>query len=95
MLLYVWAFEQPKDSNLYRQGDKLQFLTEDRQDVLVPWNLSADPANPITQLRYYHLFKQYELDELLKNCNDQVEIVESGYDRDNWFVISRKKETKQ
>ena len=91
MLIYVWAFEQPEDSNLYKQRSKLQYLSEDRQDVLVPWNLSSDPANPMIEHRYYHLFKQFELDSLLlEACPGQIEIVESGYDRDNWFVIARK-----
>lgn len=40
-------------------------------------------------IRYYHLFRQHELDELIKAAGD-TEILESGYDRDNWYVIFEK-----
>jgi len=39
--------------------------------------------------RYYHLFKKGELDDLV----NQIEIgkvVETGYDRDNWYVIAER-----
>jgi len=39
--------------------------------------------------RYYHLFKKGELDDLV----DQIKIgkvVETGYDRDNWYVIAER-----
>lgn len=87
ILIFVWAFEQRKES-------KRQF---NEQDVMVPWKLkgnkkeTSDKKNDFEGVyqRYYHLFKDGELDLLVeKACsrlNLQAEIVRSGYDRDNWY----------
>jgi len=43
----------------------------------------------LKKFRYYHLFKKGELDDLV----NQIEIgkvVETGYDRDNWYVIAER-----
>lgn len=40
--------------------------------------------------RYYHLFKQGELDDLFRQI-EGVEIETTGYDRDNHYVIACKK----
>ncbi|PJF18799.1 hypothetical protein PSACC_01373 [Paramicrosporidium saccamoebae] len=81
VLIYVWALEQPSSSSLYRH--QLQYLSEDQQDVLVPWKTGDE-----TQLRYYHLFRQGELEMLLTEAH--LHPVYSGYDRDNWYVCARK-----
>jgi hypothetical protein len=39
--------------------------------------------------RYYHLFIQGELDQLVEAL-PQTRILESGYDKDNWYVIVTK-----
>lgn len=92
-LIYVWALEQPSNSSLYRH--KLEILTRDGQDVLVPWNTTRKDDNtgaPITstQLRFYHLFRQGELEELLLKVG-LFEIHYNGYDRDNWYVCAKRK----
>lgn len=38
--------------------------------------------------RYYHLFKKGELDELVKEAGGTI--LESGYDRDNWYIKFQK-----
>lgn len=38
--------------------------------------------------RYYHLFKKGELDELVKEAGGTI--LDSGYDRDNWYVKFQK-----
>jgi tRNA (uracil-5-)-methyltransferase TRM9 len=81
VLIYVWALEQPPTSSLYRH--QLQYLSDNKQDVLVPWKTGNE-----TQLRYYHLFQQNELEMLLIGAN--LHPVYSGYDRDNWYVCARK-----
>ena len=43
--------------------------------------------------RYYHLFKQGELDDLFRQV-EGVEIETTGYDRDNHYVIACKKQNK-
>ena len=88
-LLYVWAFEQPETSSLYKQRSKLQFLSDDQQDILVPWTLSDLYGKVKTQHRFYHLFRKGELEALCLAAG-LFEIAYSGYDRDNWFVAVRR-----
>lgn len=38
--------------------------------------------------RYYHLFKKGELDELVERAGGLI--LESGYDRDNWYIKFQK-----
>ena len=38
--------------------------------------------------RYYHLFKKGELDELVIEAGGKL--IESGYDRDNWYIKFQK-----
>lgn len=44
----------------------------------------------LSLIRYYHLFKQGELDDLFRQV-EGVEIETTGYDRDNHYVIACKK----
>ena len=78
-LLFVWAQEQEA---IYKIAG-LEKLDRDG-DYLVPWKTTDK-----TYKRFYHLFKKGELESLLPL--GQVELLESGYDRDNWYVIGRKK----
>lgn len=85
MLVFVWALEQTKFSKRdFKPG---------QQDVLVPWMLTKgtkDADNVPVYNRYYHLFKEGELNELFGQVEDVV-IEETGYDRDNHYVIACKK----
>lgn len=40
--------------------------------------------------RYYHVFKQGELDELIEKHVDNLHIIKSFYDHSNWCVIAEK-----
>ncbi|KAJ2536510.1 tRNA methyltransferase, has a role in tRNA modification [Coemansia sp. RSA 1933] len=94
VLVFAWALEQ----NGRRKFDP------NVQDVLVPWVLpgsktrtsnDVDAADNTTHLedkvfhRYYHLFRKGELQQLFEQVG-RCEIVENGYDRDNWYIIARK-----
>ena len=76
-LIYVWAFEQ--------ESTKRVFNT---QDEMVSWTTTKDGTKVVYD-RYYHLFKKGELDQLCTECGG-CEILKSGYDRDNHYVILRK-----
>ncbi|KNC51592.1 tRNA (Uracil-5-)-methyltransferase TRM9 [Thecamonas trahens ATCC 50062] len=88
LLVTVWAFEQ-------------EARTFDGQDTFVPWKLAPrfqgpqhadlprDPTGNVILYRYYHLFRAGELDALVDGL-DGVDVVESRYDRDNWYVVFRK-----
>ncbi|KAI8619591.1 S-adenosyl-L-methionine-dependent methyltransferase [Chytriomyces sp. MP71] len=43
----------------------------------------------IVYQRYYHVFVKGELDEVVQAAGG-LEIVSSGYDRDNWYIIANK-----
>ncbi|KAI9726226.1 MAG: tRNA methyltransferase, has a role in tRNA modification [Cirrosporium novae-zelandiae] len=85
-LIYVWALEQ-KDSR--RGWDK-----GDDQDVMVPWvmkNKSKENAGdiPTTYYRYYHLYESGELESDITKAGGVI--LESGYEKDNWWAIMGKK----
>ncbi|ORY64081.1 S-adenosyl-L-methionine-dependent methyltransferase [Pseudomassariella vexata] len=85
VLVYVWALEQ---GNSRRGWD-----ARSDQDQLVPWVMKAKqggvdgPGNAeTTYQRYYHLYRKGELEEDVLAVGGRV--VESGYDRDNWWVVA-------
>ncbi|KAI8869444.1 S-adenosyl-L-methionine-dependent methyltransferase [Ramicandelaber brevisporus] len=91
LLIFVWALEQSATA-------KREF-SADKQDYLVPWKIPGQPAvkengetnEENVHYRFYHMFKDGELDQLVKDAgtaaNLPIKIIERGYDRDNWFVI--------
>jgi len=58
------------------------------QDLLVPW-LNKNSKIQSDHLRYYHVFRNGELEELLRSI-DNLQIVESFYEEGNWCVIFTK-----
>lgn len=82
LLVFAWALEQPRTSPMHRHP-LVRVHADCEQDVLVPW---VDRADGTTHHRYYHLFRQGELEALAPG----LQVLEAGYDRDNWFVIFRK-----
>lgn len=103
-LIFVWAFEENKSVRRH----KLTVLDGNEQDVLVPWSLaefsspnskkrakiagqSEESANDSENFqRYYHLFKKGELDALVLEAGGKI--LESGYDRDNWYIKFQKEQ---
>lgn len=81
-LFFVWALEQKDSRRGWDDGHE--------QDVLVPWVLkpqsnACDP--PVTYERYYHLYRKGELQKDI--CTAGGKVIESGYDRDNWWCIAQ------
>lgn len=71
------------------------------QDVLVPFHTKSsektlsstskgDEEKNNQQLRYYHVFKEGELDGLFREISD-ISIEQSYYDRGNWCVVAAKR----
>ena len=83
-LIYAWALEQKNSRRGWDKGDS--------QDVMVPWILKGGSAKdgfdepPKTFHRYYHLYEESELERDIKRAGGRV--LESGYDRDNWWAIA-------
>ncbi|KAI8833548.1 hypothetical protein BC829DRAFT_377445 [Chytridium lagenaria] len=97
VLIFVWALEQEKkkfeDQDVFvpwtfpkqifkskadqneKTGVDTQILREDERDVVYQ--------------RFYHVFKKGELEETALAAGG-LDIVDSGYDRDNWYIIAQK-----
>jgi len=86
-LIYVWALEQKNSRRGWDEGHE--------QDVMVPWITKTCKENPSeggsiekTFKRYYHLYRSGELEEDIVAVKGEV--VESGYEKDNWWAICRR-----
>jgi len=44
----------------------------------------------LTHLRYYHVFREGELDYLINNYVESLHIISSYYDHANWCVVAEK-----
>lgn len=87
-LFYVWALEQKTSRRGWDEGGE--------QDVMVPWVMKASQASSDMQQaqaedartfnRYYHLYRQGELEDNIQKAGGTV--IKSGYERDNWWAIA-------
>ncbi|KAJ1654083.1 tRNA methyltransferase, has a role in tRNA modification [Dispira simplex] len=100
ILVYVWALEQ-RGKRKFDQAHQ-DFMVP----WVVPANTTAGGSQPhFTDTapsqeeefekvfhRYYHLFKEGELESLVErsNLSHCVEVSQRGYDRDNWYVVLTK-----
>lgn len=89
-LFYVWALEQKSSRRGWDETHE--------QDVMVPWVMNGgkkkkgDEADETPQKvfqRYYHLYRSGELEEDIVAV--QGEVIESGYEKDNWWAICQRK----
>lgn len=87
-LIYVWALEQAGSRRGWAEGDE--------QDVMVPWvtrgKKTADDGgggSEKTFHRYYHLYRQGELEQTVVAAGGEV--VEAGYEKDNWWVVAKRR----
>lgn len=92
VLIYVWAMEQAK-----------QKYTD--QDVFVPWqlqkrfhgytqtatenNVDKQPSGEMVYKRYYHMFKQGELEQLVLQL-DNVAVETTLFEHENWVIVVTK-----
>lgn len=86
-LVVVWALEQESSPRWWTK--------DSNADVFVPWTLTSHlpkgekfsngESETNVYNRYYHLFKEGELEASIAAANGFV--LESGYERDNWWAI--------
>ncbi|KAL4415454.1 tRNA (Uracil-5-)-methyltransferase TRM9 [Colletotrichum abscissum] len=81
-LVMVWALEQGNSRRGWDAGAA--------QDQLVSWVTKGKKEKPEaakdeTFQRYYHLYREGELEEDVVEVGGRV--LESGYERDNWWAI--------
>ncbi|KAM0516772.1 hypothetical protein ACHAPE_005406 [Trichoderma viride] len=83
VLIYAWALEQGTSRRGWDEGSE--------QDTLVPWVMRSKGKPDATYERYYHLYRKGELEEDVEAAGGVV--LESGYEKDNWWVICSSEET--
>ncbi|KAL5615115.1 hypothetical protein BROUX41_005174 [Berkeleyomyces rouxiae] len=100
-LIYVWALEQRSSRRGWDEGaaqDQLvPWVTKSQQAPAGGTGAQVGAegeAAPQTELdktvhRYYHLYRKGELEEDVRAVGGEV--VRSGYERDNWWVICRRR----
>jgi hypothetical protein len=81
-----------EDEDLENRHDEKRILVHSgkefkQQDVLVPWQ--KGPKGLKQFLRYYHVFVEKELDELIQEI-PRTHIVSSVYEQGNWICIFKK-----
>lgn len=82
-MIYVWALEQKFSRRGWDEGND--------QDVMVPWVMKqkatgSNAEESKTFNRYYHLYRQGELEHDIVEAGGHV--VDSGYEKDNWWAIA-------
>ena len=80
VMVFVWALEQASSRRGWDEGSP--------QDTLVSWVYRAakeDEHAGKTFQRYYHLYREGELEDDVRAAGGVV--VEGGYERDNWWVV--------
>ena len=79
---------QPKPSSQFDlpvHENRTDFL---HSDLLVPWKRKGE--EPKTFHRFYHVFQEKELEDLVRRADGTIEIEKTYYDQGNWCVILRK-----
>ena len=79
--------EEGKSEESSRVGEDPD-LNQDRKGS----NVSQTSDDPSQHLRYYHVFREGELVDLIEKHVDNLHIIRSYYDHANWCVIAEKVE---
>lgn len=99
-LVYVWAFEQSGRRKFEAQDVFVPWhmpserygsnpTGEDSKDPKSETVTNVDGKQEKVFQRYYHLFVEGEVESLVREIPG-ARVAESGYDRDNWWVVVHK-----
>jgi ubiquinone/menaquinone biosynthesis C-methylase UbiE len=97
VLIYVWAMEQ-KQKKFVEQDNFVPWHLQNKfeNEIKVETmqngpNITEDKnINCKVYQRYYHVFYQGELEDIIKKTGDNVEIEKSFFDHANWCCIIKK-----
>ncbi|KAK7539856.1 S-adenosyl-L-methionine-dependent methyltransferase [Phyllosticta citribraziliensis] len=105
-LVYVWALEQKNSRRGWDEGGeqdvmvpwvmqggnkpKAKAKNANQRDAVDDEAQDQPPEEPKTFHRYYHLYRKGELEADVAAAGGEV--VESGYEKDNWWAVMRRKE---
>lgn len=87
VLIYVWALEQQSQPR-----PKRMIVNEATGDALVRWEMHNNFSSTAQAFeRYYHLFRQGELEELCREAAERARVEctmkRSYFDKENWCVL--------
>jgi len=102
-LIYVWALEQKDSRRGWDEGHEQDVMvpwvmkgkkekparkeqSQKAQEVTTEKEGPPAHTQDKTFLRYYHLYKKGELEHDIEEAGGEV--VESGYEKDNWWAIA-------
>lgn len=102
-LIYVWALEQRESRRGWDEGHEQDVMVpwvmkgkkeksartrkgDGQSHSVEAEEQSTQQTNDKTFLRYYHLYKKGELEHDIGEAGGEV--VESGYEKDNWWAIA-------
>ena len=81
------SFEEELFRNLEAENnanlDEDPFSASDSED-------SAETGGSLTHHRYYHVFREGEIDHMIEKYVDNLHIISSYYDHANWCIIAEK-----
>jgi tRNA (uracil-5-)-methyltransferase TRM9 len=103
-LIYVWALEQKDSRRGWDEGHEQDVMVpwvlkqkkekaakkkkrKDEEADEVKEDTAPKPEGDKTFMRYYHLYRKGELEGDIEQAGGVV--LESGYEKDNWWAISR------
>ncbi|RKO84204.1 S-adenosyl-L-methionine-dependent methyltransferase [Blyttiomyces helicus] len=87
VLIFVWALEQ-KRKYPSASGEPTPDAQKPTETAVY---VRPDGEADVVYQRYYHMFVKGELDALVGQVPGAA-IVQTGYDRDNWYVVAEKRE---
>ncbi|GLD96341.1 hypothetical protein PINS_up005024 [Pythium insidiosum] len=103
-VIYAWAHEQQRSSRRQFDPDRQDFMvpwnldkrfaqtqtqTQATSDESETQESQDSATAPVVVQRYCHMFKQGELEELVRDAGD-AEVEQSYYDQSNWAVVLRR-----
>ncbi|EFA02468.1 hypothetical protein TcasGA2_TC008156 [Tribolium castaneum] len=74
------------ESDSSKKREKSTLLSDTSQDSLPSDNIGGE----ITYHRYYHVFREGELDQLIEKYVENLHIISSYYDHASWCIIAEK-----
>lgn len=89
MVPWVMKVKKEKEGKKTRDQKRLE-LTDPGAELPKEREIESEQQpQDKTFLRYYHLYRRGELEQLIEEAGGQV--VEAGYDKDNWWAIAVRK----
>lgn len=84
---FTMSYTNPGDNKTRNKADKISGSYDHER---------VSPEHQLLQgvnhgcLRYYHIFKQGELSDLIEQCVPELRVVQTFFDHSNWCVIAEK-----